>query len=155
MAEKTKEQLDTELWQLYILYFKPCDVLHQHQLRLKPYFFAGGDQQIAVGVEFMTFTQHWLASLYVVAEGWREIELSDETVNAMIDRHLSDLRVFRNAVFHFQKTDTKHKRFFDVVKFNWAEELHAAIALYMQARARPPTLLKTLRAQAAYNPFMP
>ena len=46
----------------------------------------------------------WLGSLYVVVEGWQATELSDPKINQLLtSRHVSDLRRFRNWLFHFQK----------------------------------------------------
>jgi len=143
-----QETHDEALWRLYIIYFKPCDVFYMHHRRVKPEFFAGGVQAIAVGVEFMTFTQYWLASLFVVSEGWRESKFSSGGIDAIINAHWDDLRRFRNFVFHFQMSDDKHEGFLDPEKFNWAEQLHAQLRSYLEAHARPPELLKELRTQA-------
>ncbi len=48
---------------------------------------------------------YWYSSLFVVVEGWGELELSDPLVCALLD-HPDDfrtlLRRYRNAVFHYQ-----------------------------------------------------
>jgi hypothetical protein len=45
----------------------------------------------------------WLAMVYVVAEGWKELDLHDEDVDALLDSpNLDLLRRFRNGAFHFQ-----------------------------------------------------
>ena len=46
------------------------------------------------------------------------------------------LRLFRNAVFHFQLTDRKHVQFFDLEKFNWAVTLHLALRAFFAAKDR-------------------
>lgn len=122
------------VWMLFITYFVPCDLMHQHHLRLKTNFFSGrpGAQEQA-GQEFIAFTLYWFASLFVVAEGWRELKLSDPTVDHLIDEHWDSLRKFRNAVFHFQKEDLKFKQFFELEKFNWAGELHAVFRVFFEA----------------------
>jgi hypothetical protein len=126
----------TPLRMLIVLYFDPCDLLHQHVNRLKPYFFSDPNTQARVGQEFMTFTHYWLASLFVVAEGWKELKLEDPEIDKMIDGHWDSLRLFRNGVFHYQPKDRKHKQFFDVDKFNWAEKLHASLRTFFTAHEK-------------------
>ncbi|ANF30821.1 hypothetical protein A0130_03200 [Leifsonia xyli] len=46
----------------------------------------------------------WYAALYVVIEGWKELDLSDSEVDGFLSDDRTDkLRVFRNKVFHYQK----------------------------------------------------
>lgn len=108
--------------------------MHQHHQRLKALFFSKSKIQSQVGQEFITFTLYWLAGLFVVAEGWRILKIDDPMINEMLDEHWNSLRLFRNAVFHFQPEDRKHKQFFELEKFNWAEELHAAFRTFFQAQ---------------------
>jgi len=55
--------------------------------------------------EFVGALSHWLASVYVAAEGWHELGLPDSTISSLISTY-DDLyqlmRRFRNAVYHFQ-----------------------------------------------------
>jgi hypothetical protein len=96
--------------------------------------FARGERQ----EEFITFTLYWLASLFVVAEGWRSLKISEPTIDQIIDTHWDSLRRFRNAVF-FHPEDRKQTDFlFDVDKFRWAEELHAALRAYFEAQEQAP-----------------
>ena len=47
----------------------------------------------------------WYASLWVVVEGWREIPLSDPSVDELLasnPRYLDLLKRYRNGVFHYQ-----------------------------------------------------
>lgn len=46
----------------------------------------------------------WYGLLWVVVEGYRELKLSDEKIDALLasDDMTSSFRRFRNAVFHFQ-----------------------------------------------------
>ena len=125
---------DNPLWMLRTFYFVPCDFMHEHFLRLKGPFFAGG----ATPEECITFMLYWLASLFVVAEGWKKLKIIEPTIDPIIDTHWDGLRRFRNAVFHFQPHDRKQIEFFDVAKFNWAEELHSALRAYFEAQDHMP-----------------
>jgi hypothetical protein len=125
-------------WMLFILYFMPCDLMHQRYITLKSRFFSSEATQEQVGEEFTAFMLYWLASLFVVAEGWRELKLHDPNIDKMLGDHWDSLRRFRNAVFHFQPEDRKHKQFFDVDKLNWAESLHNALRAFFEAHERKP-----------------
>jgi len=53
-----------------------------------------------VGV-YMTY---FYSALYLIIEGWNELKMSDEKVDALIaSPHTDKLRLFRNATFHYQK----------------------------------------------------
>lgn len=129
---------DDPLWMLFSLYFIPCDLMHQHHAALKSDFFSNESTREKVGSEFLTFTSYWFAGLFVVAEGWKELKVSEPTIDKMIDEHWDSLRLFRNAVFHFQLKDRKQTQFFDVDKFNWAEKLHAALRSFFEAQEHEP-----------------
>jgi hypothetical protein len=48
---------------------------------------------------------HWIASVYVAAEAWHELGLSDSTISSLITKYddiYKTMRRFRNAVYHFQ-----------------------------------------------------
>lgn len=70
---------------------------------------------------------YWMASLYVVIEGWRELKLKDEEIDALLESpHVSALRRFRNGVFHFQKSyfDERFMGLFEDGGAVWASKLH-------------------------------
>lgn len=53
-----------------------------------------------VGV-YMTY---FYSAIYLVIEGWKDLKLSDEVIDKLIDSpHTDKLRLFRNATFHYQK----------------------------------------------------
>jgi hypothetical protein len=68
----------------------------------------------------MALISYWYASLYVVIEGWQELQLADAKIDAILLRiDLDTLRRFRNAVFQYQRA-------FDLPKFdNWM--LHTSL----------------------------
>lgn len=46
----------------------------------------------------------WYGELYVVIEGYRQLRLSDATIDALLNsRNVELLQRYRNGVFHFQK----------------------------------------------------
>jgi hypothetical protein len=46
----------------------------------------------------------WYGELYVVVEGWKELDLSDPTVDSLLQSsNVELLRRYRNGVFHFQR----------------------------------------------------
>ena len=51
---------------------------------------------------------YWYGGLYVVIEGWRDLGLHDDPIDALLGSPNVDLlRRYRNGVFHFQR------RYFD------------------------------------------
>jgi len=47
----------------------------------------------------------WYALLYVVVEGYRELDLHDKAVDSVLSEgnYVEELRRFRNAIFHYQE----------------------------------------------------
>lgn len=100
--------------------------------------------------KYSSLMTQWLATLYVVVDGFDEIKIEEElfmrpkTINGkpsgfqeITDKsnyiksiyciHKDDLRIFRNGVFHFQKNSSKLTQLFDANRgiILWAEDLHA------------------------------
>jgi hypothetical protein len=49
------------------------------------------------------FLSYWYAALYVVIEGWLELGLQDEEIDALLaSPNVDHLRRYRNGVCHFQ-----------------------------------------------------
>ena len=77
----------------------------------------------------------WLGSLYVVAEGWNELTLSDPKVDKLLaSPHVARLRRFRNGVFHFQREyfDDRFLAMFHSNGVPWAQMLHDAFGTYFK-----------------------
>ena len=59
------------------------------------------------------FMSYWYAGLFVVVEGWSELNLHDPEIDIFLDSPNVDfLRRYRNGVFHFQR-EYFDNRFFD------------------------------------------
>ena len=55
-------------------------------------------------IEADMYMSLWYGELYVVAEGFQELGLSDPTIDSLLaSPNLDLLRRYRNGVFHFQK----------------------------------------------------
>lgn len=124
---------DDPLWMLRTFYFLPCDLMHQHALEIRSRL-DKGEMRAGLPEQYITYMLYWLAGLFVVAEGWRELKTDEPSIDKMLTEHWDSLRRFRNAVFHFQLTDRKHVQFFDLDKFNWATRLHLAIRAFFAAK---------------------
>ena len=49
------------------------------------------------------FMAYWYSSLYVVIEGYRELELHDDAIDELLESPNVDfLRLFRNGTLHYQ-----------------------------------------------------
>ena len=76
--------------------------LHWSQMQYEHYRTFQEDSSDA---DFFGALAHWLASLYVVAEGWQEIGMPDPVISDLIakyDDYYQLMRRFRNGVYHFQ-----------------------------------------------------
>lgn len=55
-------------------------------------------------IETFIYMSFWFGGLFAVVEGWRELELSDPAVDALLrSPNVALLRQFRNAAFHYQR----------------------------------------------------
>jgi hypothetical protein len=53
-------------------------------------------------IESFLYMSYWYGGLYVVIEGWRELKLTDNTIDILLQSpNVELLRRYRNAVFHF------------------------------------------------------
>jgi hypothetical protein len=79
----------------------------------------------------------WYGCLYVVAEGWRRLGLSDPTVDALLDREkLGLLKGVRDDVFHYQPEyqSSKTLRMMQAKGFvEWVHAFHDAFSAYFLA----------------------
>ncbi|MEM7245531.1 MAG: hypothetical protein AAF533_09320 [Acidobacteriota bacterium] len=81
---------------------------------------------------------HWLASLHVVAEGYREIKLHDDQIDELLtSSHADTLLRCRNSLFHFQK-DYFDARFSELFRaggeaMTWARDLHERLSEYLSS----------------------
>jgi hypothetical protein len=102
------------------------------------------------------YMRTWVGALYAVAEGWRELELTDPVVDLLLaqrtgrkipatkgsperdERFVDLLRRARNDVFHFsgQHVPPKLRAFFEKGGAQaWAKNLHGAFRSYFERRA--------------------
>ncbi len=82
------------------------------------------------GYEFTTVVGYWLASLFVVVEGFNKLGIKDPRVTKLLSPRLHDPKAMRHEMFHFQLEDeAKGVRALDAGK--WAEELHDAIGEHL------------------------
>ena len=86
-------------------------------------------------LEFSMYMSFWYGELYVVAEGWKELKLSDPYIDYLLknEDNLNYLRRYRNGVFHFQKKYFDD-RFMDLISAKssptWIRELHTEFSRY-------------------------
>lgn len=80
-------------------------------------------------IEAMLYMSYWYAGLYVVIEGWKELELHDPVIDALLTSpNVALLRRYRNGVFHFQP-DYMNARFRGFIEegvepVTWVRELN-------------------------------
>ncbi len=106
--------------------------------------------------ELFALMSAWYASLWVVVEGWRDIPLSDPSVDELLSsnrRYVELLRRYRNAVFHYQATfgGTKLMEFLREGKssVHWIFLLHEEFCRFywelVERSPLPPALASEIR----------
>ncbi len=77
-----------------------------HRKHLGEYFEVEGESELPGHVgRFVTVTSQWFASLWVVAEGFQQLNLRDNFIESILENppgHADLLRRCRNGVYHFQ-----------------------------------------------------
>lgn len=56
-------------------------------------------------IECELYMSFWYAGVYVIIEGWRELQLADRRIEELLnhENYVELLRRYRNGIFHFQK----------------------------------------------------
>lgn len=78
------------------------------------------------GIRFFIYSSQWLASLYVVIEGWKNLKFSDPRIDKLLtiyDDYVLTIKRCRNAVYHYQEdvVDQRvEKAVSDQEIFTWA-----------------------------------
>ena len=89
----------------------------------------------AVGSRTAALMSYWYASLYVVVEGYRELDLHDPEIDQLIDSATVDkLRRFRNAVYHYQELWLSPKRLDFLQEESgpeWLGRLHSRLGSFL------------------------
>lgn len=117
--------------------------LHRYYIwanRMRVHFLdllSSGDISSSQGkIESRLYLSYWYGGLYVVVEGWKELDIVDEPIDRLLDSpNVGLLRRFRNGVFHFQKK-YNDARFFDLIKeredvVQWVHALNAQFGRYL------------------------
>jgi len=89
--------------------------------------------------------------IYVVIEGYQELKCSNEKVDALLanEDFVESLRLFRNAIFHYQKQPIPEKALtFLELKGSetWIQELQSAFKLYFEELLPIKEILESLKA---------
>jgi len=81
------------------------------------------------------YMSYWYGALYVLVEGWRQLQLTDPIIDQLLASPNVDLlRRYRNGVFHFQKK-FYDERFWDLMlagrkSVQWVSQLHLEFGRY-------------------------
>lgn len=111
---------------------------------------ASSDRDAGYDLEFEIRYPLWYATLYTVADGWRQLALGDEVVSELIDRpEMRLLSDFRNIVVHYrpQYFERRQVAMLDSRAFvAWAHALHSAIGrALLEQMAAPDDAVRILR----------
>jgi hypothetical protein len=90
-----------------------------------------------VSVDMFMFMSLWYAMLYVVIEGWRELQLQDAVIDDLLKSPNVDfLRLYRNGVAHFQREyfDQRYQHLMGKPDSAvWVRSLHDAFFKYLDS----------------------
>jgi hypothetical protein len=121
-------------------YFLWATQMREHFYALVPEFSADPNRErfSEAGLKIDLYMSLWYGMLYVVAEGWQELKLSDPAVDSLLaSPNLNLLRLYRNGSFHFQE-DYFSKKFLGFMQSGdtptWAGSLHDGFGVYFLAR---------------------
>jgi len=93
-------------------------------------------------IESFLYMSYWYAGLYVVIEGWRELGLSEPTIDELLrSPNVELLRRYRHGVFHFQR-DYFDDRFLAFMTkgantVDWVRDLTLNLGRYFLQRFDP------------------
>lgn len=123
------------LWE----YWHSANIMHDRA----EFLYEDLDETIGAWQEYRTYYTYWLASLYVVMEGFEALGLRDAAIDDLLHKHRDSLRLFRNSAFHFHKEPHKFMQFHDDegLRLNWAEGVHQAFADYFANHTLPDVRL--------------
>jgi len=80
-------------------------------------------------IEYNFYMSYWFSGLYVVIEGWQQLQLKDKEIASLLNsKNVQLLRRYRNGIFHFQK-DYFDERFLiflrgGISRIEWIRKLH-------------------------------
>jgi hypothetical protein len=82
--------------------------------------------------------QIWYALLYVVIEGYKELKLAHPDVDPLLTNEgmVDALRLFRNAIFHYQKQPINEKllKFLEVEdSAHWIQQIDRALKAFFES----------------------
>ncbi len=126
------------LWGLRMAHFGPCHLIYHRFLFAKRRFSDPLTQEEAAD-EFLAYTHLWMALLYVTVEGFLQLKIDNPKIGSLLsEQRLDDLRLFRNSVFHPQKSFDKRERMHAIEKLNWAQDLHIAFVDFFASQDEVP-----------------
>ncbi len=142
--ERVPHVNDDPVSRLYAHYFLQADVLFSYLKKIDGEKARKGRLSDNKEQDAFQLRKLWLAALYVLADGfntpliqaslapWKEMDLDVrvycDSIEHMMGQLVDELRLFRNATFHYQPTPQKHLQFIAVQSRHkpmfWADELH-------------------------------
>jgi hypothetical protein len=136
------------IMRLSVHYFSAADVMRQNFKKLQRESTSKGKLSRAKRFDYFLYLRVWIGFLYVVVEGFEELPIGEtiiehgglfldltesyENICRLSVLHKNSLRLFRNAIFHYQRDPAKILQFLEpnVGRIEWAEELHGQLAQF-------------------------
>ena len=96
----------------------------------------GPDEVEHYELETFLYLSYWYAATYVVVEGWKDCNLSDEAVDDLLESpNVALLKKYRHGVFHFRSQYFDEERFAPLITegknvVEWIRSLMVALSLF-------------------------
>jgi hypothetical protein len=121
--------IDDPIARLLVHYFEPCDFFFDQYRKARVAITRKGGRTWEMDWKEARYRMIWLASLYAVYEGYKDLRLSNDKVDYLAPLHIDSLRILRNGTFRYQPTHSKQTQFFTSSdgRGEWAESLQAAL----------------------------
>lgn len=126
-------------------YFLNADFLRDVFMRRIERERSPAEMDVVTSIDNTIALSLWYATVYVVIEGWREAQLTDPELDALLaDDMVRDLRRFRNQTFHYQR-EYDNPRLLEFLgasdadaqaATDWIRRTHAALGRAIQKAAQ-------------------
>ncbi len=117
-------------------YYMWCDQMKAHFEQIALEHGRINDLYSPEGAKIFMYMSYWYAGLYVVTEGWKQLDLADPRVDLLRSstKHLALLKRYRHGVFHFQRNyfDVRFRELMETGKESvvWIGDLHEALGAF-------------------------
>ena len=124
LTENEKTSLNDPVLALISNYFFSAKLMRDHAHTIREEVFDKKNTRLKR--DFLVYYGYYLSALWVVVEGFCELNLKDNVIEELAKKHGDSLRLYRNGTFHYQRKPDKHVQFHGHPenRMNWVEKLY-------------------------------